>query len=477
MIRRYFCALAVLLFLPTLEAQTARTFVLKNSLDGESEIHCSLPEHPSGRAIVCCPGGGYTHLAFAKEGTDWAPFFNQQGIALFTLKYRMPNGDKQIPLTDAYNAIQTVRDSAQAWGINPYDVGIMGSSAGGHLAATVSTHAPFAVRPNFTILFYPVITLGQGTHRGSAEAFLGTDKLNADSITAWSAQHNVTHYATPPALLLLSNDDRVVPPVENGVAYYSAMRHEGLDCTMHIFPTGNHGWGYADWFPHRNQMLEAITSWLRRLPSPQANAIRISCIGNSITHGHGIDMKSANGYPALLQQILGPSYNVHNFGYSARTLMHCGDLPYTNETNWRFALDFNPDIAIIKLGTNDTKPHNWQNHGADFERDLQEMVDSLKARPSHPRIMLCTPLKTLKPSWGINDSIIMHGVIPAIRHIAEINHLEVIDLHTLISDEKCIQPDGIHPNYKGCEVMAQIIAEAIKKPAPVAPKKKSRRNK
>lgn len=461
-----------------LQAQTARTFVLTNSADGGSEIHCSLPENPSGRAVICCPGGGYTHLAFEKEGTNWAPFFNERGIAFFTLKYRMPEGDKQIPLSDAYNAIRTVRDSAQAWGINPYDVGIMGSSAGGHLAATVSTKAPLAVRPNFSLLFYPVITFDYGTHRGSRDRFLGeTDKTNKDSIAAWSANNNVTHYATPPALLLLSNDDRVVPPVENGIAYYSAMRREGLDCALHIYSTGGHGWGYADWFPHRKEMLETLSNWLERLPAPKSNALRISCIGNSITHGHGIDMKSVFGYPALLQKNLGDSYQVRNFGYSARTLMRCGDLPYMNENNWRFALDFNPDIAIIKLGTNDTKPYNWKDNGADFERDLQEMIDSLKNRPSHPRILLCTPLPAFKSSWGINDSIIVNGVIPKIQHIAQVNELEVIDLHSLIADEKLLQPDGIHPNNKGCELMAEIIAAAVKNPAPVpvVKKKKSRK--
>ena len=146
-----------LLMALNVSAQTARSFKLVNSDDGESELTCFLPQNPTGRAVVACPGGGYSHLAMEHEGTDWAPYFNEKGIAYFVLKYRMPNGDRNIPMSDAYNAIKTVRDSADVWNINPYDVGIMGTSAGGHLASTVSTHAPWEVRPNFSILFYPVI--------------------------------------------------------------------------------------------------------------------------------------------------------------------------------------------------------------------------------------------------------------------------------------------------------------------------------
>jgi len=470
----------------SVQAQTSRSFVLPNSEDGQSEIHISLPEKPSGRAIVCCPGGGYTHLAFEKEGTNWAPYFNAKGIALITLKYRMPNGDLNIPLSDAYHAMRVVRDSAAVWGINPYDVGIMGSSAGGHLAATVSTHASMDVLPNFTLLFYPVITLGEGTHEGSARGFLGDKRDDKEMIRLWSANKQVRHYMTPTALLLLSNDDKVVPPVQNGVAYYSAMRNEGLDCTMHIYPDGGHGWGYADYFTYKPQMLDDLSDWLDRLPHTNPEAIRVSCIGNSITHGHGIDMKSRYGYPAQLQKLLGTDYNVKNFGYSSRTLSNSADLPYMNENNWRYAQDFLPNVVVIKLGTNDTKPHNWEAVGeklgvdpvVSFKKDLQCMLDTLKALPTHPRILLCTPLPAYKESWGIRDSVIVGSIIPAIQEVAGKNDVEIIDLHSVVTERSMIMDDGIHPNEKGCKQMAEIIAEKIKSPAPVIKAtKKNRRNK
>ena len=153
-------ALPFLLFSCSVMAQsTDKKLVLKNTTDTLSELTVYLPnaKAATGRAVVCCPGGGYTHLAMEHEGHNWAEYFNAQGIDLVVLKYRMPNGDRNIPLSDAYSAIRMVRDNAKDWHVNPNDVGIMGSSAGGHLASAVSTHADEAVRPNFTILFYPVI--------------------------------------------------------------------------------------------------------------------------------------------------------------------------------------------------------------------------------------------------------------------------------------------------------------------------------
>ena len=167
---------------------TARKFVLKNSADGKSELTCYLPQNPSGRAVVDCPGGGYSHLAMEHEGHQWAEYFNKQGIAYFVLKYRMPNGDRNIPLGDAYQAMRTVRDSAAVWHINKEDVGIMGFSAGGHLASSVSTHAEYDVRPNFSILFYPVISMDERiTHKGSCVNFLGEErKTNPQLVKEWS---------------------------------------------------------------------------------------------------------------------------------------------------------------------------------------------------------------------------------------------------------------------------------------------------
>ena len=237
--------------------------------DGLSYLLAYLPQHSTlnskpSTAIVACPGGGYDHLASATEGTAWADFYNEQGIAYFVLKYRMPKGDRTLPIADAEAAIKMVRDSAKVWGINPKQVGIMGSSAGGHLASTIATHSNKSVAPNFQILFYPVITFGEGCHKGSRKNFLGKDEKKADVVKQYSNELQVKKGVTPPAIILLADDDRSVPPTTNGKAYYEALQQAGIPSELHIYPKGGHGFGFKK-FAHHDDVLEAIRSWMNGL--------------------------------------------------------------------------------------------------------------------------------------------------------------------------------------------------------------------
>ena len=449
----------------TCGAQTARKVTVNITDDGEANIVGYLPTEPTGKAIVDCPGGGYSHLSMTNEGHDWAENFNKQGIAFFVLTYRMPRGDRSIPVSDAQNAIRMVRDSAQAWRVNPHDVGIMGFSAGGHLASTVSTHSDFECRPDFSILFYPVISMDEReTHKGSCVNFLGQKgQENPELVRAYSNQNAVLRHLTPPAIILTANDDRAVPPVTNAIAYYSAMRRNGNDCSLYVYPQGGHGFGFRSTFKYHDQMLNDLTTWLQSHPGPRPEAVRVACIGNSITDGFGIEMATQLGYPAQLQRLLGSEYNVKNFGVSSRTMLNKGDYPYMNELAWRDALAFQPDIVIVKLGTNDSKPENWQ-YGAELQADMQQMVDALRADGRKPQIYLCTPIPAFKPTWNINDSVIVNGIIPVIRKVAKKNKLQVIDLHTdYANDGDKMLADGIHPNDKGARRMAEIIAGYLKK--------------
>lgn len=467
--RVFMAAFTVLLslFLGKAMAQHVdRQFVVSMPHDSVGKLFAFLPERDkaSGRAVVACPGGAYHHLSLQNEGTDWAEFFSQQGIAYFVLQYRMPDGDRTLPVSDAVNAMRLIRDSAEVWGVNPYDVGIMGFSAGGHLASTVSTHAEFDARPNFSILFYPVITMGKnGQHEGSCVNFLGDERDDEGVAREYSNELQVRRHLTPPAAIFLANDDRGVPPVANGIAYYSAMRNAGNNCSLHVYTHGGHGFGIRQSFPFHQQMMNELEVWLSRLKAPRKDAVRVACIGNSITDGSGIDMAENHGYPAQLQQLLGEGYHVKNFGVGARTLLNKGDFPYMNELAWRDALAFNPHVVVIKLGTNDSKTENWKHH-SEFAADYQQMIDSLKALPSNPRIILAHPIKAFKDQWTISDSVIVNEVIPAIDAVARNNHLEVIDLYSAISDPKFILSDGIHPNEKGAGVIAQQVAEMIKTP-------------
>ena len=443
-------------------------------------VYGFLPEQEkaTGRAILACPGGGYNHLSMQNEGTDWTEFFCQKGIAFFVLQYRMPKGNRRIPLTDAENAIRLIRDSAESWTVNPYDVGIMGFSAGGHLASTVSTHAEFAARPNFSILFYPVVTMGkQGQHEGSCKNLLGNDRDDEKIIREFSNQFQVRRHLTPPAAIFLANDDRGVPPVANGIAYYSAMRNAGNNCALYVYDHGGHGFGFRESFPYHEQMKSELETWLRKQKAPRKDAVRVACIGNSITDGSGIDMAENFGYPAQLQQILGDGYHVKNFGVGARTLLNNGDRPYMKELAWRDALAFNPQVVIIKLGTNDSKTDNWI-YQSEFAADYQTMIDALKALPANPRIILAHPIKAFKDQWTITDSVIVNEVIPQIDAVARKNKLEVIDLYSAITSSKHILADGIHPNEKGAGVMAQHVAEVIKSVPQISKEnKKSRKRK
>ena len=477
-----FVLLALLAGVTSVQAQTARKFTLPLTDDGKAEMVCFLPQTPSGKAIVGVPGGGYSVLSNSHEGMMASDWLNKQGIAYFVVNYRLPQGDRTKPISDVENGFRTVRDSAAVWGINPRDVGIMGFSAGGHLASVISTLSPFEVRPDFTILFYPVISMDERvSHKWSCINFLGKEGHNDPKLVkAYSTNQAVRRHLTPPACIISASDDRLVPFVTNGLEYYKAMRNAGNDCAMYVYPTGDHGFGFGPWFKYHDQMLDDLGAWLKARQTPKPDAIRVACIGNSITDGFGIDMASAYGYPAELQKLLGKDYWVKNFGVSSRTLLNKGDYPYMNEQAWRDALAFKPDVVIIKLGTNDSKPENWQ-YGAEFQQDLEQMLTTLcptlaqpvakkgkKAKkavvPQKPQIYLCTPIPAFKSTWNISDAVIVNEIIPIQQAVAKKYGVQVIDLHTLYAnDGDKMLDDGIHPDGKGAHRMAEIIAAEMKK--------------
>ena len=478
---RQLTALALLLLATGAQAQ--RQFTLNLTDDGKAQMVCFLPEKPSGKAIVGVPGGGYSMLSNTHEGTLASGWLNERGIAYFVVNYRLPEGDRTKPIGDVEQGFRIVRDSAQAWGINPNDVGIMGFSAGGHLASVISTHSAYEVRPNFTILFYPVISMDERvSHVWSCRNFLGEGQKDPKLVRDFSTNNAVRRHLTPPACIITSSDDNLVPPVTNGLTYYTAMRNAGNDCALFVYPTGGHGYGFGNWFPYRNEMLANLGKWLDARQSPKQDAVRVACIGNSITDGHGIDLAPVNGYPAQLQKLLGDGYWVKNFGVSARTMLNKGDYPYMNEMAWRDALAFKPDVVIIKLGTNDSKPENWQ-YGAEFRQDLEQMITTLRpdlaqtakkgkkskkakqgSTEGTPKIYLCTPIPAFKPTWNINDSVIANAIIPIQQEVAKKYGLQIIDLHTLYAgDGNKMLSDGIHPDARGARRMAEIIAGELKK--------------
>lgn len=244
------------------------------------EVYLPAKSNANGQAMLIFPGGGYQILAYDWEGTDIAKFLNGKGIAGIVVKYRMPSSVSQtnkhlVPLIDAQRALRLVRSKANEFNINPNKIGIIGFSAGGHLASTLGTHyneevySPIDVideqsaRPDFMALGYPVISLKRMlTHKGSKEN-LADQNAEPSIIEYFSNEEHVTEN-TPPTFLFHATDDQVVP-VENSLAFYKALKDKGISATMHIYPKGGHGFSLARKDRHLRGWTERMFEWLESL--------------------------------------------------------------------------------------------------------------------------------------------------------------------------------------------------------------------
>lgn len=187
--------------------------------------------------------------------------------------------------------------------------------------------------------------------------------------------------------------------------------------------------------------------------------IKVACIGDSITYGYGLEDREQNCYPAQMQNILGPTYEVKNFSVSGRTLLKKGDYPIWKEQAYKDAKAFKPDLVIIQLGTNDTKPQNWK-HQADFMVDYRTMIEEFEALASVLKVWIVKPV----PVYGhgdISEAILKNEILPLIDSIAIANEVPVIDLHRALSDKAAMFPDGVHPDAMASGIMAGIVAASI----------------
>lgn len=224
------------------------------------EVYLPTRQMANGKAILIFPGGGYGILAYDWEGTDFAKWLNAQGIAGIVVKYRLPKSEtltdpKEVPLLDAQRAMRLVRHHAAEWKIDPSQIGVMGFSAGGHLASTLSTqythevsrpkdaYDTLSARPDFSILVYPVISFQDASaHAGSRNALIGAD-ASQELKDRFSAEINVTA-DTPPSFLVHAQDDKGVP-IENSLLYYKALHSHQVKAALHLYPTGGHGFGFG----------------------------------------------------------------------------------------------------------------------------------------------------------------------------------------------------------------------------------------
>lgn len=264
------------------KTETKDAGLFRNVTNPTLEVYLPEKEIASGAAVIICPGGSYAVLVYDGEGVSMAKAFQQKGIAAFVLKYRLPDNalmqDKSVgPLQDAQQAIKLVRERAAEWGIDPGKIGIMGFSAGGHLASTVATHFDkpqientknTSIRPDFQILVYPVISMQDAlTHPDSRKNLLGANSTS-EARNLFSNELQVTKQS-PPAYITHASDDKLVD-VRNSIRYYEAMQENGIPVEMHLYQKGGHGFIFRqkDW-------VDPLFLWLKNnnwiKPKPISN--------------------------------------------------------------------------------------------------------------------------------------------------------------------------------------------------------------
>lgn len=261
-------------------ADTTTAVLITNVQTPDIAVFLPSKGNATGQAVVICPGGGYRFLAYDKEGTDIAKWLNSKGIAGIVLKYRLPISKSNIipyktPLLDAQRAIRLTRHHAEEWNIKADEIGIMGFSAGGHLASTAGTHFNagdtsasdpvdcLSSRPDFMILIYPVITMNEAfTHMGSRTALLG-ENPDPELVQTYSNELQVKD-DTPPTFIVHAGDDGAVP-VENSLVFYQALKNKNIPSELHIYPEGGHGFSLAIGSSYLDTWPDRCADWLKSL--------------------------------------------------------------------------------------------------------------------------------------------------------------------------------------------------------------------
>jgi acetyl esterase/lipase len=244
---------------------------ISNTNVAELYIYEAEPAKATGQAVVICPGGGYRLLSMGHEGRDYAKWMAENGITTAVLKYRLPNTTPQVPMEDAAEALRYMREEYRGKA-SIKQLGIMGFSAGGHLAAATAvgclkangdTSARAALRPDFAVLFYPVITGNPSQmHKGSYDKLLGSDRTQ-ELTDKWSPEL-VAGKDAPQTLLILSSDDATVPSI-NSTKFYNTLKELGVPASITILPSGGHGWGFRDTFKYKAIWQEAMLQWLESI--------------------------------------------------------------------------------------------------------------------------------------------------------------------------------------------------------------------
>jgi len=189
--------------------------------------------------------------------------------------------------------------------------------------------------------------------------------------------------------------------------------------------------------------------------------IKIACIGDSITYGSGIKGRDSLAYPQQMQGMFGKKYKIQNFGVSGATMLKKGNKPYWNQPEYQQSLDFKPKLVILMLGTNDSKPVNWDNYKNEFEKDYNEMISNFQQLKSKPKIYIGLPPPVIKNRWGIQKEIVEGELMEILNRLATENNLELIDFYSMLENRDEMIPDNIHPNADGAKRMAITAVSKI----------------
>lgn len=446
-----------------------------------------LPEHPNGIAVLACPGGGYVDVWDMHEGKMLADWYNEQGIVYAVLKYRLPNGHKEVPLDDVHQAMRIMRQHNKEWGFEK--LGIQGCSAGGHLAAMASTHYSCSDdQPDFQILFYPVITLDPSyTHDGTLYNLLG-EKPSRKLIDQYSNEKQVTAQ-TPPAFILASTDDGLVP-VRNSIEYYNALLAHGVEVSMHLYPEGGHGWCWRDSFRFKPQYCNELAAWLHRMAPKR----RVLFIGDSITDG-GWGRSGGDMRPSAERDEWDKNH-VYGHGYVEQTASYfeshfpedemqfwnrgiSGNTLHQMAQRWQEdCINLRPNVISVLVGTNDVHYYLEQKQqDPDLTFDQQAWEAEYRQLLTHTRdslpgveLVLCTPF-VAKAGWvGDADNYtererLVTALADIVRRIAQdYRQTTLIEFDSLFNQLRSEHPtsnnsywiwDGIHPTPAGHHKMSE----------------------
>ena len=245
----------------TEDEQMNKKFDMTLTSSTDFYIYKADPAKATGQGVVIVPGGGYYKLSMKYDGFMIGQYLRSIGVSAIVVKYRLPNGHREVPLEDAQAALRYMRTEGAKWGVDPQQVGILGSSAGGYLAGHTSNVTPDSEKPAFSILIYSVVDgTKRSIQRGTFGLMLGKNRTDAEQESY--SLYNLVSPTTPPTLLLLADDDLTVKP-EHSMAYYKALKHYGIPAAMHVFPSGGHGWAGHDEWRYAEPCKRAIKDWLQ----------------------------------------------------------------------------------------------------------------------------------------------------------------------------------------------------------------------